>query len=106
MREAVNELPRCHRDCLEFLVLHLARVMDHESQNLVSDGLPTHAVEYDEGERHADSEQMTPHNLAVVFAPTIMRPVAIEREISDMLPQRTAVQALLEYNKVIFGEQE
>lgn len=49
---------------------------------------------------------MTPHNLAVVFAPTIMRPVAIEREISDMLPQRTAVQALLEYNKVIFGEQE
>ncbi|KAK5020176.1 Rho-type gtpase-activating protein [Cryomyces antarcticus] len=79
MRVAVNELPKHHRNCLDFLVGHLARVMAHESDNL-----------------------MTPLNLAVVFAPTIMRPESIEREMTDMLPQRMAVQSLLENNKVIF----
>jgi Rho-type GTPase-activating protein 1/2 len=47
--------------------------------------------------------QMTALNLAVVFAPTIMRPQTIEREMSDMQAQRVAVQTLLEMNKVIFG---
>jgi len=79
MREAVNELPKAHRDCLEFLIFHLARVTTHEKDNL-----------------------MTPLNLAVVFAPTIMRPASIEREMTDMLVQRQTVQALLEHNKVIF----
>lgn len=46
--------------------------------------------------------QMTPLNLAVVFAPTIMRPASIEREMTDMQIQRQAVQSLLELNKVIF----
>ena len=46
---------------------------------------------------------MTPLNLAVVFAPTIMRPRTIEREMSDMQAQRVAVQTLLEMNPVIFG---
>lgn len=48
--------------------------------------------------------QMTPLNLSVVFAPTIMRPLSIEREMNDMQAQRIAVQALLENNKVIFAE--
>lgn len=82
LRQAVNELPEAHRDCLEFLVRHLARVMSFEGKNL-----------------------MTALNLAVVFAPTIMRPLSIEREMSDMQVQRAAVQALLEQQKAVFGEE-
>ncbi|QDS70940.1 hypothetical protein FKW77_006883 [Venturia effusa] len=80
MKAAVNMLPKPHKDCLEFLVFHLAKVMAQEKENL-----------------------MTPLNLAVVFAPTIMRPRTIEREMSDMQAQRVAVQTLLEMNQVIFG---
>jgi len=83
LRSAVNELPENHRNCLEFLVQHLARVMDMQEKNL-----------------------MTGLNLAVVFAPTIMRPLSIEREMSDMLAQRTAVQALLELHEGVFVEEE
>lgn len=45
---------------------------------------------------------MTPLNLSVVFAPTIMRPLSIEREMSDMQAQRMAVQALLEHAETVF----
>jgi hypothetical protein len=82
LRVAVAELPEHHRDCLEYLVQHLARVMAQESENL-----------------------MTPLNLAVVFAPTIMRPLSIEREMSDMQAQRIAVQALLEHHTVVFPDE-
>ena len=81
LRAAVAELPDHHRDCLELLVNHLARVVAHESTNL-----------------------MTPLNLSVVFAPTIMRPTSIEREMSDMQAQRTAVQALLDQRAAVFVE--
>lgn len=47
---------------------------------------------------------MTPLNLAVVFAPTIMRPAQVEREMSDMQAQRVAVQTMLEQATRIFGE--
>jgi len=36
MKDVVDALPRCHRDCLEFLVFHLVRVMERDEQNLVS----------------------------------------------------------------------
>jgi hypothetical protein len=49
--------------------------------------------------------QMTPLNLAVVFAPTIMRPMDIQRELTDVSQQRIAVQALLENYKTVFGEE-
>jgi hypothetical protein len=49
---------------------------------------------------------MTPLNLAVVFAPTIMRPLTIEREMTDMQYQRIAVQSLLEMNQTIFGYED
>lgn len=49
--------------------------------------------------------QMTPLNLAVVFAPTIMRPMDIQRELSDVQQQRVAVQALLENHKNVFGDE-
>jgi hypothetical protein len=83
LRHAVNELPESHRNCLEYLMQHLARVMSHESENL-----------------------MTPLNLSVVFAPTIMRPLSIEREMSDMQAQRTAVQAMLEQHTIVFGSDD
>ena len=83
LRVAVGELPEHHHDCLDYLVHHLARVMAHEPENL-----------------------MTPLNLAVVFAPTIMRPLSIEREMSDMQAQRIAVQALLENHLAVFVDEE
>lgn len=83
LRSAVNDLPEHHRNCLEYLCQHLRRVMSMQDRNL-----------------------MTSLNLAVVFAPTIMRPSSIEREMSDMLAQRTAVQALLELGEGVFGEED
>ena len=82
LRMIVADLPEHHRDCLEYLIQHLARVMASESSNL-----------------------MTPLNLAVVFAPTIMRPQTIEREMSDMQAQRIALQALLEHNATVFPDE-
>lgn len=35
MRDAIDRLPKAHRDCLEFLIFHLARVTSHEKDNLV-----------------------------------------------------------------------
>lgn len=78
---AINEIPKAHRDTLQFLVFHLSRVIQHASDNL-----------------------MTPLNLAVVFAPTIMRPMDIQRELTDVQAQRIAVQALLENYKTVFSE--
>lgn len=83
LRAAVETLPDAHRDCLMYLFQHLAKVVSYESKNL-----------------------MTPLNLAVVFAPTIMRPLSIEREMTDMQVQRQAVQALLEHQKTVFAEAE
>jgi len=45
---------------------------------------------------------MTTLNVAVVFAPTIMRPMSIEREMTDMMAQRESVRALLEHSNIIF----
>ncbi|KAF2205737.1 RhoGAP-domain-containing protein [Delitschia confertaspora ATCC 74209] len=83
MLSAIDELPRSHRDCLQFLVFHLSRVIQHSDDNL-----------------------MTPMNLAVVFAPTIMRPVDVQRELADVQHQRIAVQGLLENYKYIFANDD
>ncbi|KAM3065541.1 Rho-type gtpase-activating protein [Clarireedia jacksonii] len=80
LRTTINTLPPKHRDCLEFLVFHLARVARRESENL-----------------------MTPKNLAVVFAPTIMREHSIEREMTDMHAKNIAVQFIIENSHDIFG---
>lgn len=82
LRAAVEGLPEAHRECLEVLIRHLVRVMAYEKENL-----------------------MTPLNLAVVFAPTIMRPLSIEREMTDMLAQRLVLQGLLEGCEGVFGEE-
>ena len=36
LRKTLNMLPAKHRDCLEFLMFHLARVASRERENLVS----------------------------------------------------------------------
>ncbi|KAH0365631.1 RhoGAP-domain-containing protein, partial [Aureobasidium melanogenum] len=79
IKAALEAMPQAHHDVLEYLVQHLCRVVKQESENL-----------------------MTPLNLSVVFAPTILRPLSIEREMSDMQAQRMAVQALLEHADSIF----
>ena len=79
MRQAINELPSHHRDTLEVLIFHLARVIEHERENL-----------------------MTSLNTAVVFAPTIMRPESLAREMSDTQAKNAAVQFLIENCQGIF----
>ncbi|KAK4103576.1 RhoGAP-domain-containing protein [Parathielavia hyrcaniae] len=81
LRKTINLLPPKHRDCLEFLMFHLVRVASRERENL-----------------------MSPKNLAVVFAPTIMRDHSLEREMTDMHAKNVAVQFLIENSHVIFGE--
>jgi Rho-type GTPase-activating protein 1/2 len=79
MRRALMDLPKVHRDVLEFLVFHLKRVVEREPENL-----------------------MTSMNIAVVFAPTIMRPESVTREMSDTQKKNEAVQFLVENCQAIF----
>jgi hypothetical protein len=46
---------------------------------------------------------MTPKNIAVVFAPTIMRDHSLEREMTDMQARNDAVQFVIENSHEIFG---
>ena len=46
---------------------------------------------------------MTPKNLAVVFAPTIMRDTNIEREMTDMHAKNLIVQFIVENSDKIFA---
>ena len=82
MRAAINDtsiMPPRHRDTLEFLVFHLARVVERQAENL-----------------------MTGMNVAVVFAPTIMRPESLAREMSDTQAKNLAVQFLIENCHAVF----
>ncbi|KXJ92388.1 hypothetical protein Micbo1qcDRAFT_61732 [Microdochium bolleyi] len=80
LQRVFSELPRQHKDCLEFLMFHLSRVASREKENL-----------------------MTPKNLAVVFAPTIMRATAVEREMTDMHSKNLAVQFIIDNSAHIFS---
>lgn len=79
MRCGLQGLPRVHRDVLEFLVFHLKRVVDREKENL-----------------------MTSTNIAVVFAPTVMRPESLAREMTDVQKKNEAMQFLVENCQDIF----
>lgn len=48
---------------------------------------------------------MSSKNLAVVFAPSIMRDVSLEREMTDMAPKSVAVQFLIENSDKIFANE-
>ena len=47
---------------------------------------------------------MSPKNLAVVFAPTIMRDLSIEREMTDMHAKNIDVQFVIENSHRIFDD--
>ena len=79
MRHAINDLPSHHRDTLEVLIFHLARVIEHEQENL-----------------------MTSSNVAVVFAPTIMRPESLARDMQDTQAKNATVQFLVENCQSVF----
>ena len=84
MRNAISELPTHHRDTLEVLIFHLARVVDQQTDNL-----------------------MTSQNVAVVFAPTVMRPESLAREMQDTQAKNAAVQFLIEHCQEVFlGDDE
>lgn len=76
---AIMDLPKVHREVLEFLIFHLKRVVEHEKENL-----------------------MTSMNIAVVFAPTIMRPESLAREMTDTQVKNEAVQFLVENCPTVF----
>jgi Rho-type GTPase-activating protein 1/2 len=80
MSRALLDLPRVHREVLEFLVFHLKRVVSHERDNL-----------------------MTSMNVAVVFAPTIMRPESLAREMTDTQVKNEAIQFLVENCQAVFN---
>ncbi|PGH11520.1 hypothetical protein AJ80_07086 [Polytolypa hystricis UAMH7299] len=79
MQRGLADLPRVHRDVLEFLVFHLKRVVDREKENL-----------------------MTSTNVAVVFAPTILRPESLSREMTDVQRKNEALQFLVDNCQDIF----
>ncbi|OJJ49884.1 hypothetical protein ASPZODRAFT_58061 [Penicilliopsis zonata CBS 506.65] len=84
LQKSLSELPRVHRDVLEFLMFHLTRVVEREKENL-----------------------MTSQNVAVVFAPTIMRPETLAREMTDVQKKNDALKFMIENCSEIFmGIQE
>ncbi|KAF2762273.1 RhoGAP-domain-containing protein [Pseudovirgaria hyperparasitica] len=79
IRNVLNDLPKPHFECLQFLIFHLAQVTTKPET------------------------KMSALNLAVVFGPTIMRPDSIEREMTDTNHVKNSVIALIEGVKDIFG---
>ncbi len=79
LRETFQDLPQVHRDVLEFLAFHLARVVQKKESNL-----------------------MSATNIAVVFAPTIMRHTTVDREMTDMQARNDIIQFVVEHSDEIF----
>ncbi|RMD44611.1 hypothetical protein DV735_g521, partial [Chaetothyriales sp. CBS 134920] len=79
MRDAVRQLPPVHYATLEFLMNHLARVVLQEKENL-----------------------MTSMNVAVVFAPTIMRPESITRELGDTKAKNDCCMWIVDHVSSVF----
>lgn len=80
MKDAIKGLPRVHYEVLEYLMQHLGRVVDLKEENL-----------------------MTSMNCAVVFAPTIMRPESIARELGDTKAKNEVITLMLEEEEQIFN---
>ncbi|KAF9882819.1 hypothetical protein FE257_005108 [Aspergillus nanangensis] len=79
LQRSLGELPRVHQDVLEFLVFHLKRVVEREKENL-----------------------MTSQNIAVVFAPTIMRPLSLAREMTDVQKKNEVLKFLVDNCQEVF----
>ena len=79
LQKGLRELPRVHQDVLEFLMFHLQRVIQRQEDNL-----------------------MTSQNIAVVFAPTIMRPESLAREMTDVQKKNDVLKFMVENVDDIF----
>jgi hypothetical protein len=79
LRAVVNALPPAYQDCLIYVVNHLSKVSKQSEQNL-----------------------MTSRNLAVCFAPTLVRHTEGEREILDMGPRNDGTQLMIEHYEEVF----
>jgi cell division protein FtsI/penicillin-binding protein 2 len=79
LARALSELPKVHWDVLEHLMMHLSRVVERNEENL-----------------------MKSSNNAVVFAPTIMRPESLSREMTDTAKKNEVVQFLVENCRAVF----
>ncbi|PKY08822.1 chimaerin [Aspergillus campestris IBT 28561] len=79
LQNCLRELPRVHQDVLEFLVFHLKRVVEREKENLMSS-----------------------QNIAVVFAPTIMRPQSLAREMTDVQKKNEVLKFLVDNCQEVF----
>ncbi|KAK7203790.1 hypothetical protein BZA70DRAFT_282098 [Myxozyma melibiosi] len=82
MTQIVKSLPSAHQRCLEVLVRHLARVVESSDKNL-----------------------MTSRNLAVVFAPTLVRDYSGSREIMDANKKGIVVQFMIDHAQRVFGDE-
>lgn len=79
LQKSLDELPSVHREVLKFLIFHLQRVVRFQDKNL-----------------------MTFENIAVVFAPTIMRPESLAREMTDVKKKNDVLKFMVENCKEIF----
>lgn len=79
LRRDFQALPEVHRDVLEYLMFHLKRVVEHEKTNL-----------------------MNSQNVAVVFAPTIMRPESLAREMTDVQKKNELMRFMVDNCDDIF----
>ncbi|KAK9462066.1 uncharacterized protein V1516DRAFT_621743 [Lipomyces oligophaga] len=79
MTELIRGLPTAHRKCLESIILHLSRVVEFREKNL-----------------------MTSRNLAVVFAPTLLRDYSGSREIMDANRKGIVIQFLIDNADRVF----
>ncbi|KAK6346792.1 Rho-type gtpase-activating protein [Orbilia brochopaga] len=80
VKDLINELPSLNRDILFFIINHLTKVAVNQQENL-----------------------MNARNLAVVFAPSLMRDETGELELRDTHAKNEAIQFIIENAKPIFA---
>lgn len=85
VRTQLAALPASNRELLKYLTLFLNRVASHQSVNL-----------------------MTPNNLAIVFAPNMLRPLvpSNEKSVSDLRPMLYCVDFLIAQANVLWPVEE
>ncbi|KAK9386802.1 hypothetical protein V1515DRAFT_603956 [Lipomyces mesembrius] len=80
LTQIMKSLPRAHQICLECIIRHLLRVVSHSDKNL-----------------------MTSLNLAVVFAPTLVRDYSGTREMVDAHKRSEVIRFMIENSDRIFA---
>ncbi|XP_046576767.1 LOW QUALITY PROTEIN: N-chimaerin-like [Haliotis rubra] len=83
LKEAMASLPAAHFQTLKYLIMHLVRVTDHKSKNM-----------------------MGAENLSIVFAPTLMRPLETDPMVSLMAAkfEQKVIELIIVHHKEVFGK--